>query len=130
MSQPTSTADLSAAETQLGRALAFIQRAWPRLEEPDRSAEVQSALQNAIAALESARTAHAGAGQKAPPGTQSVAIGAAPEIAAIIAAAVAVFLERPHRLLSVQQVTSPVVPHLNIWAFEGRTQIFMSHKVR
>ena len=24
----------------------------------------------------------------------------------------------------------PVVPHLNVWAVEGRTQIFMSHKVR
>jgi hypothetical protein len=59
-----------------------------------------------------------------------VATGVAPEIAAIIAAAIAVVVERPHRLVAVQPVTLPVVPHLNIWAFEGRTQIFMSHKVR
>jgi hypothetical protein len=54
----------------------------------------------------------------------------APEIAAVIAAAVSVVLDRPYRLVSVQQVTVPVVPHLNVWAVEGRTQIFMSHKVR
>ena len=53
-----------------------------------------------------------------------------PQIAAVIAAAISVVLDRPYRLVSVQQVTVPVVPHLNVWAVEGRTQIFMSHKVR
>ena len=52
-----------------------------------------------------------------------------PEIAAVIAAAVALVLARPHRVLAVQQVTVPV-PHLNVWAWEGRTQLFMSHKIR
>ena len=52
-----------------------------------------------------------------------------PEIAAVIAAAVALVLDRPHRVLAVQQVTVPV-PHLNVWAWEGRTQLFMSHKIR
>jgi hypothetical protein len=130
MSQPTSAADLSPAETQLGRALAFIHRALPRLDEPARAAEVQAALQSAIAALEAARNALTGGRAALPVGTQSVATGVAPEIAAIIAAAIAVVVERPHRLVAVQPVTLPVVPHLNIWAFEGRTQIFMSHKVR
>jgi hypothetical protein len=60
---------------------------------------------------------------------QRVATGVEPEIAAVIAAAVAVLFDRPYRLVSVQQVSTPV-PHLNVWALEGRTQIFQSHKVR
>jgi len=127
MSQPTP--DLSAAESQLGRALALIHRVLPRLEEPGRNAEVQSSLQLAIAALEAARAAHGGRAPAAP-GTHSVATTVAPEISAVIAAAISVFLDRPYRLVAVQQVTAPVVPHLNVWAFEGRTQLFMSHKVR
>ena len=132
MSQPI-TADLSAAESQLGRALAFIHRALNRLDDSARAGEVQTALSHAIAALEAARAAHGTQGDfraPAPVGTQSVATAVAPEIAAVIAAAVAVIIDRPHRLVAVQPVTAPVVPHLNVWAYEGRTQIFMSHKVR
>ena len=51
------------------------------------------------------------------------------EIVAVIAAAVAAVLDRPYRLVSVQPVPAPV-PHLNVWALEGRTQIFQSHKIR
>jgi hypothetical protein len=58
-----------------------------------------------------------------------VATTLASEIAAVIAAAVAVSFDRPHRLVSVQQVQTPV-PYLNVWALEGRTQIFHSHKIR
>ena len=61
---------------------------------------------------------------------QKVATRVAPEIAAVIAAAVSVVLDRPFRLVAVQQVPVPAVPHFNVWAFEGRTQIFQSHKVR
>jgi hypothetical protein len=61
---------------------------------------------------------------------QSVSTAVAPQIAAVIAAAVSVVLDQPFRLVSVQQVSVPVVPHLNVWAVEGRTRIFMSHKVR
>ena len=129
MSQPTN-ADLSATEAQLGRALALIHRVLPRLEEPGRAAEVQASLQLAITALEAARAAHGGQRPAAPLGSQSVATGVAPDIAAVIAAAISVVLDRPYRLVAVQQVTAPVVPHLNVWAFEGRTQLFMSHKVR
>ena len=129
MSQPI-TADLSAAESQLGRALAFIHRALNRLDDSARAGEVQTALSHAITALEAARAAHGGSRAPAPVGTQSVATAVAPEIAAVIAAAVAVIIDRPHRLVAVQPVTAPVVPHLNVWAYEGRTQIFMSHKVR
>ena len=51
------------------------------------------------------------------------------EIAAVIAAAIAVVLDTPHRVLSIQPAyASP--PHLNVWAFEGRTEIFQSHRIR
>lgn len=123
--------DLSMAEANLGKVLALIHRVLPRLDDPARKAEVQSALVKATALIESARSAHSGGiATLAPIGSQQVATAVAPEIAAVIAAAVSVVLDRPYRLVSVQQVTVPVVPHLNVWAVEGRTQIFMSHKVR
>jgi len=131
MSNPTPTPDdLSPAELNLGKVLALIHRALPWLDDPARKAEVQSALSKAATFLEAARSAHGGATLVIPLGAQNVATAVAPEIAAVIAAAVSVVLDRPYRLVSVQQVTVPVVPHLNVWAVEGRTQIFMSHKVR
>jgi hypothetical protein len=122
---------LSAAEVRLGQVLALIHRALPRLDETSRSAEVQATLRRASALLEAARQAHADTGGKptAAAGSQHVATEADPEIAAVIAAAVSVLFKRPYRLVSVQQVASPV-PHLNVWALEGRTQIFQSHKIR
>jgi hypothetical protein len=123
---------LSAAETRLGQVLALIHRVLPRLEEPSRASDVQRSLRNAAALLELARQAHEGGrpAVAAPPGSpQAVATSVEPEIAAVIAAAVAVLFNRPYRLVSVQQVSTPV-PHLNVWALEGRTQIFQSHKIR
>jgi hypothetical protein len=38
-------------------------------------------------------------------------------------------LDRPHRVISVVPVEVSV-PHLNVWAFEGRSQLFVSHRVR
>ncbi len=123
--------DLTPTESNLGKVLALIHRVLPRLDDPARKAEVQSALSRAASLLEAARAAHSGGVASLPPiGSQQVATAVAPEIAAVIAAAVSVVLDRPYRLVSVQQVTVPVVPHLNVWAVEGRTQIFMSHKVR
>lgn len=132
MSNPTHPPDdLSPAESNLGKVLALIHRVLPRLDDPTRKAEVQSALSKAASLIEAARAAHSGGVASLPPiGSQQVATAVAPEIAAVIAAAVSVVLDRPYRLVSVQQVTVPVVPHLNVWAVEGRTQIFMSHKVR
>lgn len=131
MSNPiNSSDDLTPTEANLGKVLALIHRVWPRLDEPARQAEVQSALGKAVSLLEAARAAHAGGATVIPLGAQSVATAVGPEMAAVIAAAVSVVLDRPFRLVSVQQVTVPVVPHLNVWAVEGRTQIFMSHKVR
>jgi hypothetical protein len=121
---------LAEAESNLGRALALIHRILPRLDEPGRADDVQVSLQKALACLDSARQAHR---RTLAPGT---AASAAPvqtrveaETVAIISAAVAAILDRPYRLVSVQLVVAPV-PHLNVWALEGRTQIFQSHKIR
>jgi len=114
--------DLTPAEASLGKALALIHRALGRLDDPARKADVQVALSRAAALLDAARLAHSGA--------QPLATAVAPHIAAVIAAAVSVVLDRPHRLVSVQHVTVPVVSGHNLWAVEGRTQIFKSHKVR
>jgi hypothetical protein len=121
---------LAEAESNLGQALALIHRILPRLDEPTRVAEVQSALQRASACVESARQAHlrtTGTGRAS--AGAPVQTRAEPETVAIISAAVAAVLERPYRMVSVQLVAAPV-PHLNVWALEGRTQIFQSHKIR
>jgi hypothetical protein len=134
MSKDQSPTDyLAAVETNLGQVLAAIQRVLPRLDEPGRSAEIQGALRRAGALLEAARSAYEQGLAPKPAGLaaeQKVATRVAPEIAAVIAAAVSVVLDRPFRLVAVQQVPLPAVPHFNVWAFEGRTQIFQSHKVR
>jgi len=123
--------DLTPAETSLGKVLALIHKILPRLDDPARRTEVQSALSQAVSLLEAARGAHiGGTAAVAPLGAQNVSTTVAPQIAAVIAAAVSIVVDRPYRLVSVQQVSVPVVPHLNVWAMEGRTQIFMSHKVR
>lgn len=51
------------------------------------------------------------------------------EIIAVIAAAIAAVLDKPHRVLSVKKVALPP-PHLNVWAFEGRVELTMSHRFR
>ncbi|HVM49436.1 MAG TPA: hypothetical protein VMU04_15515 [Candidatus Acidoferrum sp.] len=124
-------ADLSPAEANLAQALVLIQRVLPRLDEPARAADVQAALHRAGACIEAARKAleQDGVARRVSSGPQRVATSLAPELAAVIAAAVAVTFDRPHRLVSVQQVQTPV-PYLNVWALEGRTQIFHSHKIR
>ena len=122
--------DLSAAEANLGKVLVLLQRVLPRLDESGRAGEVQSALRQAAISLESARRAHE---QQFSPGTisasQRVATGVSPETIAIIAAAVSMVLDRPYRIVSVQQIEAPV-PAANVWGLEGRTQIFQSHRVR
>ena len=126
----TSADELSAAELNLGKALVLLQRLLPRLDEPGRAADVQADLRNAGACIEAARLAHAqhltlrraGTASQAQPSIDA-------ETAAIISAAIASVLSRPYRLVSVEPVAAPA-PHFNVWAFEGRTQIFQSHKVR
>lgn len=58
------------------------------------------------------------------------------EIAATIAAAVAMVIDGPHRILDVQPVAPaafgpwPFGAVLNTWALEGRVQHFSSHRLR
>jgi hypothetical protein len=52
-----------------------------------------------------------------------------PEIIAVIAAAIAVTIEKPHRILHVRHAAFPV-PYFNVWAFEGRVQLAASHRIR
>ncbi len=123
--------ELKPAEASLAHALVLLQRALVRLDEPARASEVQAALQSAGALVEAARTAHAEefAPRPAAAGAHRVPSTIAPEIAAVIAAAVSVTFERPHRVVSVQPVPASV-PYLNVWALEGRTEIFHSHRIR
>ncbi len=51
------------------------------------------------------------------------------EIVAVIAAALAAVLDKPHRVVSVQPVAMPP-PSLNVWAFEGRIELTTSHRLR
>jgi hypothetical protein len=53
-----------------------------------------------------------------------------PEILAIVAAAIAVVLDRPYRVVSVVRHAAALVPEGNAWAMEGRVEQFMSHRVR
>jgi len=125
---PPPDTPLAMAETNIGRALANIHRALPRLEELGHAAEVQLALQRAADFLEAAALAHKEAlkARGATFGPQAQVPGAT---VAIIAAAISAVLDRPYRMVSVQPVVAPT-PHLNVWAIEGRTQIFQSHRIR
>lgn len=122
-------ADLAEVESSLGQALAVIHRILPRLEEP--GTDVQAAFKRLAGCIESARVAHerlAAATRVAALAARSHA-GVPGETVAAIAAAVATVLGQSFRIVSVSRVPAPV-PHLNVWALEGRTQIFQSHKVR
>jgi hypothetical protein len=127
-SPATETTDgLTASESSLGKALALIHRVLPMLEQPARASDVQKSLRNAAALIEAARQAHAAErGLTSAPAANDLVEA---EIVAVVAAAVAAMLDRPHRLISVVPVDFSV-PHMNVWAFEGRSQLFVSHKVR
>ncbi|MCC7377296.1 MAG: hypothetical protein IT581_21720 [Verrucomicrobiales bacterium] len=114
---------LSAAEAHLGRALALLHRVIPRLDDVERADAVQSTLDHALKEITTARDAH----QKTMASLRPAPVEG--EILALIAAAVAAVLGRPHRLLGVQKV-APSVTWVNAWAMEGRFQHYSSHKVR
>jgi hypothetical protein len=121
---------LALTESHLGRVLAIIHRVLPRLEDARFGADVQKALAQAGDFLKAASLACQDLHK-----SRQLAISAArqaqveAEIVAVIAAAISAVLDSPYRLISVQPVIAPV-PHLNVWALEGRTQIFQSHKIR
>jgi hypothetical protein len=57
-----------------------------------------------------------------------VAAETSPEILAVIAAAIAVVVGKPHRVLAIDKMVAG--PEINVWALEGRVEQFMSHKIR
>jgi hypothetical protein len=118
---------LTASEASLGKALALIHRVLPLMQLAERASDVQKALRNAAGLIEAARRSHAGERGMQPAPASADLVEA--EIVAVIAAAIAAMLDRPHRVISVVPVEVSV-PHLNVWAFEGRSQLFVSHKVR
>jgi hypothetical protein len=111
------------AELHLGKTLALIHRILPRLDDGSQADAVQTALAHAAEELAAARAAH----QRMVSADRSAATES--ELLAIIAAAVAVVLQRPHRVVSVKPA-GPVVTWVNAWAMEGRFQHYSSHKVR
>jgi len=120
---------LPASEASLGKALAIIHHVLPWLDQAGRAREVQAALQKAASFVERARQFHAqelSLSASGAPGATADLVDS--EIVVIIAAAVAALIGAPHRVVSVTSIEVP--PHLNVWAYEGRTQLFMSHKVR
>jgi hypothetical protein len=64
-----------------------------------------------------------------PPKPSPVVEPMPPELLAVIAAAIAVVLGQPHRVVSVQQAAGHT-PEVNVWALEGRVEQFLSHKIR
>ncbi len=63
-----------------------------------------------------------------PPKPAPVLEQTAPEVMAVIAAAIAVVLGKPHRVVAVE--TAVAGPDINVWALEGRGEQFLSHKIR
>lgn len=115
--------DIPPAEVHLGKALALIHRVLPRLDDVEMAESVQTALRQAAAQVAAARALHE---RNVLPQRSAALEG---ETLALIAAAVAVVLGRPHRVLDVKPAGLPV-SWVNAWAIEGRFQLYSSHKVR
>lgn len=133
MSNPQTTSTdapdgLTASESILGKALVLIHRAIPFMQKRESAGDVQKALRNIAALIDSARQTHA-AEQGIGAASANAADLVEAEMVAIVAAAVAALIDRPHRVVSVVPADT-TVPHLNVWAFEGRSQLLVSHKVR
>lgn len=120
---PTGPELLSTAETHVGQALGLLHRALARLDVPERTDAVQAVLEQAEMEIEAARTAHEQAMAALRPPVADA------ETLALIAAAVAVVLSRPHRVLDVRKAP-PTGSWVNAWAIEGRFQHYSSHRVR
>jgi len=121
--------DLTNVEMRAGHALAAIHRLLAKLDQAASASEVQAGFKRAVDCLESARQAHLSYIESKQPIAAAAHAGVAGETVAVITAAIAAIFGRSYRLLSVQKIPAPA-PHFNVWALEGRTQIFQSHKVR
>jgi hypothetical protein len=119
--------DLPLAESNLGTVLALIHHVLPQLDQSAQAHNVQALLRKAAVFIEAARAAHANDMGIAVAGETQTTVES--EIVAVIAAAVAVLFDKPFKLVSVQPAVM-TGQQINVWAMEGRSQIFLSHKVR
>ena len=110
-------------EAALGRALTAIHRVLPRLDDPERGEAVQTLLARIASDIAAARAAH----RESLDRWQSAAL--APEIVALISAAVAMVVNRPHRVVGMKAAET-TGSWGSAWAIEGRFQHYSSHKVR
>jgi hypothetical protein len=120
-----STLELLLSQVAISLAVVAIYHAW-------RSRGKQAAPPvSALAAPSTPSVATPAASVAVAPQTKTtpVAEPMPPEILAVIAAAIAVVMGQPHRVVSVQPAAAPM-PELNVWALEGRMDQFKSHKVR
>lgn len=130
MSSPETV--LLEAEEHIGKALALIHRALPRLAECGWESVVQSSLKGAAAHLEAARLSHEkDAAQRKPVVASAATRRYEPvpsEILAVAAAAVHALFDQPHRIVSIQEKESG--ESALQWSAEGRRLIFSSHRIR
>ena len=120
--------DLTEAENHLGKALALIHRALPRLSEGGWEAVVQNSLKGAAAHLESARQTHEKQAKPAP-SLQPSSSRRDPvplDILAVAAAAAHALFDQPHRIVSIHETGESALQ----WSAEGRRLIFSSHRIR
>lgn len=119
----------SEMDATLGEALLLLHRLLPRLDDSGQGDQVQAGLRQILASVEAARAAH----QRLLESRKPIVVGGharvEAEIVAVIAAAVAAVVGQPYRLVAVHPMPQ-LAPHLNVWALEGRTQIFQSHRIR
>jgi len=128
--------DLLEAETHLGKALALIHRALPRLAEAGWEAVVQNSLKGALAHIEAARATHESDTARRTPSTASLKVAVPsynatipPEILAVAAAAAHALFDQPHRIVSIKETQETGESALQ-WSAEGRRLIFSSHRIR
>ena len=128
--------DLLEAETHLGKALALIHRALPRLAESGWEAVVQNSLKGALAHIEAARESHESEAARRPATPASGKVGIPhynatipPEILAVAAAAAHALFDQPHRIVSIHETHETGESALQ-WSAEGRRLIFSSHRIR
>jgi hypothetical protein len=134
--------DLLEAEVHLGKALALIHRALPRLAERGWEAVVQNSLKGAVSHLEAARQSHEKEAARRQSGSDGNSSGASsrnnvptynqvisPVVLAVAAAAAHALFDQPHRIVSIHETAETGESALQ-WSAEGRRLIFSSHRIR
>jgi len=130
--------DLLDAEVHLGKALALIHRALPRLAESGWESVVQNSLKGALAHIEAALETHESDAARRPatsakqtPVIPSYNATIPPEIFAVAAAAAHALFDQPHRIVSIKEKGTYEPSESSLaWSAEGRRLIFSSHRIR